>query len=278
MINELRQLCVQRADALIKDVDWRKCDRNLLFNKYVEYENVDKDVAGAYISAILIRYWYTIKHNMLRGAGKCTAEDCYNWMVDALLYTLEHKAWLDPTKTVYQDPNGPSKCFVIKLECTRKVFYLYSNSQKRKQDYSGVNTSLELLREKCGDCEMASEEHLKYDSVTSIVDTIIKEEFKSQNYMSAFIIDGVANASVLDCYEEENGIYTQFSRRRLNSYLNNLDYSYCKTFATKYRVDTKEVEDALTYCKTLSRTKIQRLIDITFDKLRSDVRLVDKKC
>ena len=276
MVSEMRQICASSADAMIKDVDWRKCDKNLLFNKYVEVESVNKALAGAYISAILVRYWYTIGHNVLRGSGKCSEEECYNWLVDALMYTLEHKAWLDPSKTVYGDKNGPDKCLNIKLECTRKVFYLYSNSQKRKKDFSD-NISLEGLIEVCGDCELASDEHLDIDAkVNPLVSELVVDEFIHKNYMASFIIDGVVNGDVFDVSQDEKGVYSQFNKRKLNRYLNSIDVSYSDIFAKKYKLPRQDVEDAILTCKTLSRARIQSIIANTFSKLSLDERLLEK--
>lgn len=276
MLKELRLNCERKADSVLpKELNWRKCDKNLLFNLWSDVEKTNPGLADAYVAAILVRYWHTIGINVRRGSGMCPDEECFNWLVDALMYTLEHKAWLDPSKTVYGDPNGPDKCLNLKLSCTRKVFYLYSNSQKRKDDF-GNKVSLDGLMEVCGDAELSKLSQVSSKEMVTENDPLIfglvVDEFKHQNYMASFIIDGIVNGDVFNSSVKKDGVYTEFSRNKLTRHINLIDDAYIKLFSKKYELDELEVRKAAEECQQIKSVKIKKILESTFDKLRVSLR------
>ena len=272
MLDGNKKMCEETADSRIKDLNWRKCNKNILFDRYCEEETRNPELASAYVAAILVRYWHTIGSNVYRGKGMCSAEECFDWLLDSLLYTLEHKAWRDPSKTVYGDPNGPDKCLNLKLSCTRKVFYLYSNSMKRKDSFNN-QVSLDGLMEVCGDAELAKiADSAAVEMITEsdpVVFELVVDEFNHKNYMASFIIDGLVNADVFKVSQKKDGFYSEFSKNKLTRHINTIDDAYVKFFAKRYRLSEPDVQVAADSCKQLKSSNIKKVLESTFNKLRS---------
>lgn len=87
---------------------------------------------NCYFSAIILNYWnkiYSLQSNTYLTAS---LEDTYQWVVDGILYALEHRKWLDPNNKLYTDPDAPDKVINRRIKCARINHLIAQNRVKRK--------------------------------------------------------------------------------------------------------------------------------------------------
>jgi hypothetical protein len=267
MLDEQRRMYECDADTHISE-DWRNINKNELFYRYEQYEKTNPILAQAYCSAIFVRYWNLIGSNYMKGKGVYGPEECYNWLVTAITITLADKPWRKIGGTVYNDPNGPDKCINKCVFTSRQGFYQWSNYKKRAQDYNGL-LSLDRMMEDTGDANMPLDIQFE-DASTMDIKNMVTHEFRKQNFMRSFIIDGIVNADVFDKVKDDKGVYMEFNKKKLSKHVRHLDDRYCREFGKMYDIPTKDVINARDLCLDLSRTRVHTLIRHTLEDLRKD--------
>ena len=61
----------------------------------------------------ICRYWHKIGALYFNSQPVFKEEDCYDWLMNAVIYTLKNRKWLDPACSLYKDKNGPDKALNI---------------------------------------------------------------------------------------------------------------------------------------------------------------------
>lgn len=82
----------KRADAI---PNWEKIDKNVLANLYLENEH-DEVKREEYLSALVCRYWHNIGSQYNESKNSVNIEECYDWLLNALLRALKNRKWTDP--------------------------------------------------------------------------------------------------------------------------------------------------------------------------------------
>ena len=270
MLSEYRQLYAEDANRI---KDWRKMSSQELCNGYIENELSNPAVASSYLSALIYKYWdvipiYYNKCNMF-----ATAEDIYDWLVDSIMYVLSQRVWTDPTSTLYKDKNGADKAIRIRLQSLRINAVVASNRDKRQLQSNAV--SLDDITDDFGDFAMVRTNCICEDTYDTTKD-IIKKAFDTKDYFTAFMVDGIANAHTFNTVEKEDGIYTEFSAKRLVSHLRHIDDKYCKIFAAEFNYAVDKVKKAYSYVSCLSKARMYTKIKHTLFLLSKDKRIVGK--
>ena len=269
MLNDYKRAYENRADSIL-GTDWRKEDKNVLFKKALEYRDKDKQLYDGYLSAILVRYWYSIDKNCVISAGAYTEYDAYVWLVDAALWTIEYRPWTKPELKVFNDKTGPDKCMNACLKSARAGFYQWSNAKKRKDSYTKL-TSLEGMMEICGDAGAPLVDAFESFDVSTDIKNIIREEFNQDNYLHALVIDGICNSDCMDSEIDKDGKrMVWFNKKKLQKHVRNLDDNYCKIFAKTYEVDLDTVLQAKDECAKLSSDRVYTILRSCINKLRSN--------
>lgn len=241
--------------------DWEQISKNDLFNKYVENENINPEVAEAYFSAIVCRYWGRIKSLYFNSQPVFKEEDCYDWLINAIIYTLKNRKWLDPACSLHKDKNGPDKALNICIKSERLTAYQASNRYKRKGN--ALTVSLERQLEEYGDYYTPSnltcslEDNFSYDY-------IVTDAFSVKDYFKAFMVDIILYDNVFQrTLDGTNNVMVEFSRKKLIHYLRTLDLKYFKYFEEKYHIPLEKILKAYSYISNLSTdsyiTKIKRV-------------------
>ena len=268
MLKDYIDSYIQKADLYLEPLNWRKCDKNLLFNGYVEAEqNGNQSLMDAYLSALMMRYWHLINSNYAKGKGVYDKYECYNWLVTAVVITLKRKPWLDTKSKLYKDVNGADKSVNCIMVSKRQGWYQWSNCEKRAKYFTKMN-SLDSLLEEAGDAILPSENYTESNTPLMLdIKDMIKDEFKHKNYLSSFVIDGIINADCFDVTVKGNDVYTQFSRKKLSKHVRNLTDDYLDNFAKLYHINKDEVYNARQCCMELTRSKTYKLLDATIVRL-----------
>ena len=128
--------------------NWQKMNKNDLINLYIDHEN--EPIGEAYFSAIVLRYWGNIgKYYLASKSSGFSIEDCYSWLIEAILYALEKRKWRDPNNSLSKDKNAPDKVVNRCIFSKRKENYYRSNRAVRKGNYAKV--SYDQLNEDVGE-------------------------------------------------------------------------------------------------------------------------------
>jgi len=268
MFNDNKKLFENCANII---PNWKDISKNELCNKYIEYEHTNKNMSEAYLSAIICNYWNSIDKLYLMSTTSATPEDCYEWLINSILYALKHRKWLDKDNKLYGDPNGPDKVINRCLKCNRLNSYVASNRQKRKLNYTVE--SIERLEENKTDQYLPNYE-FKDNDIYDLTYDMVKEAFDKKDYFVAFMIDMIVNSDTFDSFEEEDGLYTQFNEKKLVKNLHYIGMDYCIYFASRFKITLSSVTKALSYISPLSTTQIHAKVKKSLKKLQRDKNLL----
>ena len=147
MLEDIKKSYVKTANSSVPN--WKELDVNTLCNLYIENEK-DEVKKNGYFSAIVLKKWgYIGKHYINSKSSGFSIEQCYDMVLDAVMYILKMRKWLDPNNKLYGDKNAPDKCLNRCIFSARQRDYYLSNRDKRKYNYG--NVSLEYIVDNVGD-------------------------------------------------------------------------------------------------------------------------------
>ena len=259
MLEACKKAHEEKADLYIKE-DWRKMNKNLLINKYVEVEK-NPALADAYVSAIIVRYWGALSKYYNSSYKVVDAQTCYEWLVSAILWALRAKKWLEPGNKLVGDPNGPDKVINRCIISVRLGFFQSSNTDKRRRNY-GLESLDAVAEDVTRSASIPSSVDEGLDEGTLSIVQLIENAFDDKDYITAFLVDGIVNYDVFEYERDDEGrVSSCFSRKKLLRHLRALDYNYCKTFAKEYNKPIEEIDLATKECASLSRTRLKTAVN-----------------
>lgn len=252
ILEQNKKIYEQTASQL---VGWRDIDKSELLIRAGNAEGVDRD---KYFAAVILKYWNKLEKYYYKCKLVATPEDVHTWLINAILYALDHKAWEDPESNIHNDPNGPDKVVNRAMESIRLTFYQQLNRHKRK--VNSATLSLDTLIEDYDDVfNPASPETIE----SSMWNYIVVDYFNKKDYFVAFMIDIILYDDV---------VKDKLDEKRLNLYLRNIDDKYCVEFAHRYNYNVNDVIKASSYVTKLSNTIIRKKIEYTLLKLGKEIR------
>ncbi len=263
MLGEIYNSCYDTANSL---KGWQKMNKNDIANLYLDNRGTDR--GNVYGAALLCRYWYKVGLIWKNNKNSMSQEDCYAIVWDGIEKAMDYAAWRNPQNTLYQDPNGPDKAINVCIDSTKKIYYAFSNRDKRKLNYAYNTLSLDAFVEKFDDF-LGDIDQEKYFidndgssndlNIRCLIDDFIKDDMLPEAIITEVICYG---DSILD--RVENGIVTkEFSERKFISTIHNLDANYVKSFSETYDVDINYVKECLEKINNLSLFLLHSLIDRT---------------
>lgn len=263
MLDEYRKLCETAANQI---PGWKELSKNDLCRLCVANED-NPQLYNAYFAAIQCKYWSLIAKYHSSCGGLVEPETCRDWLIDTIMYALEHRRWEDEDSTIYNDPNGPDKAINTKMKCMKINQYQYSNRKKRKDAFGTV--SLDELSEMFNDSNTGLLDTTSDDSRQEMdIKEFIKSLFQKKDYFMAYMLDAILNANV---FEDDRSSYTTvFSAKRLSKFMRRLTDDYCLQFAERYEVDADVAVHSLVYFQKLNIKKVNRKIEFNLHKLKHD--------
>lgn len=267
MINENYEILRSCASTI---PDWEKMSKSQLMRECIKHKPNSLDYQ-AYMSAILCKYWYLIKTYKEIDKQFATEEDIYEWMCDALMYTLKNHKW-DDSPEKYKE-NAPASIFSTVFKCTRITAYQSSNRHKRK-----INPTLSSIEKIVDDYNV--EPFYREDSddlINNIITdchilTVVKQYFEKHKFMHAFVVDNIVNGDVFG--KVENGIYLNMSKMR-QSLQKMEDEDYIRVFSETYGIDESDVKNAVKNITCMSNKKLNDSILLTLKELSVDNKIRD---
>lgn len=262
MLESYKKSYEDQADLYIKE-NWREMNKNDLVNKYIEVED-NVTLANAYMCAIIYRYWNSLNNYCLKSCNSVSPEECYGWLLSAILWAVKHRKWKDPNNKLYNDPNGPDKVINRCIFSRRMGFYQSSNTYKRKRNFGLY--SLESLMEDYGDAVYLPSPDKLSDSDESLgIYNLTRNAFTNGDYVTAFIIDCIVYG---DLFRSSRKKHLRFNKQGLITRLHRLDTTYITRFASTYDLKEEDVEAAGKRCRELSKGKLITVVKRSFKKLR----------
>ena len=294
MLEEIKQSYHECASGL---GDYSNISKTELANKYCKaVERGDELLISQCFSALILRYWFKIGKYYQDSKSAFSIEDCYEWLVHALLYALKTHPWLIPGNSMYNDPNGPDKVINRCIISTRQIAYQHANTDRSRITHS--TTSLDRLVENLGDSIYDYEELCEDDHPKTTSDSIVKLLLNNNNFLGALIIDGICNQEVFkekvkkelvpgysrveidqDGYEYtvEEKDYKKtvteysFANNKLTKHLLNINNDkFIKYFSDSYAVDINTVREEVSKVSHLGSTKLNKTISTVMDNLRKN--------
>ena len=89
LLEECKKLYIEQANNLS---NWKKLSKSDLCYKYLEFKDKDEKLASDYLSAIIYRFLDRgIKYYNCQSFKLLQEEDCYDVIVNSIMYVLEKK-------------------------------------------------------------------------------------------------------------------------------------------------------------------------------------------
>ena len=293
MLEDIKKSYVKTANSSVPN--WKELDVNTLCNLYIENEK-DEVKKNGYFSAIVLKKWgYIGKHYINSKSSGFSIEQCYDMVLDAVMYILKMRKWLDPNNKLYGDKNAPDKCLNRCIFSARQRDYYLSNRDKRKYNYG--NVSLEYIVDNVvdhtdvlgDDFSYPNEDNNMFINVT--LKNIVQKMIKNNRVLEALIIDNIVND---DCYTSkvetkkiDNGYEIQkfknyneeFKFGKLVNNLYNYDVGTIKRICSMYSISEEECK-LIEYLPTLNndKGKLSRVIKSVMRNLSKDEDLRVSLC
>lgn len=232
--------------------NWQNTNKNELVFEAVKCTNpIKKD---AYISAIILKYWNKMIQYCYKTKLVATPEDVHSWLTAAVMYAIDNQPWNNPNSSIYQDKNGPDKVINRCMESRRVTYYQQLNRYNRK--INGVIDSLDSLIDDYKDVFTPS----KCDDYIFCYDETIKNYFNKEDYFVSFLLFIILYEDIVTA----NG----FNKRKLFSYLRNLDDDLIKRFSKKYDFSEDKVREAASTMLNFTNKTINKKIEYNLLKLK----------
>lgn len=246
MLNEYKKIYEESANQI---PGWKKMSTLELAEEYL------KSSDERYLSAIICKYWYLIPMYYNNQEYKFASEDdCYNWLIDTIIYVLKNNVWNNPDNSLYKDVDGPDKAIIVCFTRERLRFYDYTKKDKRIANNKAVRLSQldlpEQSEEQFIDSLLKREYKDEYEeeSLENYVENKIKEEFNNKEYFDAYALYGILS---FDLYERAVDGSISFSEKKLKRFMRRMDKDIYKIFSNDMNISIKKVERSLKYIKDI---------------------------
>ena len=118
--------------------NWQTMNKNDLINVYIDNEK-DENLRNSYFAAIMCRYWKNIfKYYAQSKNSGFTIEDCYSWLVEAIMIALKYRPWRKVENSLSKDENAPDKVINRCIYSRRRYYYYIANLKKNRGEYTKV--------------------------------------------------------------------------------------------------------------------------------------------
>lgn len=251
MLEEYKQMYEQSASFI---ENWKSKSKSELCRGYIENEHHPL-LADAYFSAIVLKYWNMISRYYNRNTYIATLEDCYNWVIDSILYVLKTRKWADPTTKLGQDPNGADKAINRKIKCTWLTYCQSLNKDKRRINVDLL--SLDGIQEGFDDVFVMENDDTDETSMLDLEYNFFRNTFEKKDYFASFLMWAICNSDCFTYYDDESVYHAIFDLKKLTGILKNISDEDCEEMSLMYEIPVEKIKFATKYHKELTHNKIR---------------------
>lgn len=281
MLQETKRDLVLQARKLVKPYEQYSIDE--LADAYCDaVDNKDETLKDIYISALILRFWYTID-KMYRSnsvAPSLEREDFFWWLYEAIEYACKYRGWRDETKNVNAQ-QCINKCIeTIKLQ---KYYNLRLDKRKIVNHCCSLDTPIggegEDANKTIGET-LESEEYYDDHSSDDVI-FLVQSYINRNKIIEAILIDNIAFNDVQRYYKKtvktknadgEDIKYTEHSSEfwpyRLVQIVSKLPASYKNYFMERYKISEEKLNTVLETVNKANNQKLYRYLEKTLAELK----------
>ena len=279
MLNETKKDLTYQARKLTKPYEMYSIDE--LANEYCNaVDTGDEVLKNIYISALLLRFWYTIdkmyKSNTV--APSLEYDDFFWWLYEAIEYACKYRGWQDPDKNLNAQ-QCINKCInTIKLQ---KYYDMRLDKKKAVNhscsletpvgDDAGKTIGDTLESDECVDCDTDGDAIL-----------LVQSYINRDKLIEAILLDNIAFNDVQKHFKKtikatnadgEEIKYVEHSSEfwpyRLVQIVSKLPATYKNYFMTRYTITEEKLTTVLEVIDRANNQKLYRYLDKTLTELRA---------
>jgi hypothetical protein len=237
----------------------------------------DETQKNLYISALLLRFWYTIdkmyKSNTV--APNLEYEDFFGWLYEAIEYACKYRGWRDTTKHL-----NAQQCINKCIETIKLQKYYNLRLDKNKT----VNFTVSMDAPLGGDSDDAAmtigdtleAEETFDDHSTDAVISLVQSYVNRNKVIEAILIDNIAFNDVQRHFKRtvktDTAKYTEYSSEfwpyRLVQIVSKLPANYKQEFMSKYCIAEEKLDAVLGAVDKATNQKLYKYLRATLDELR----------
>lgn len=280
MLYDTRKDLIEQARKLIKPYEQYSIDE--LANAYCEaVDNKDEVLKNVYISALILRFWYTIdkmyKANTV--APSLEYEDFFWWLYEAIEYACKYRGWMDPTKKL-----NAQQCINKCIETIKLQKYYDMRLDKRKAVNNSCSLDTPIGGEEGGktirdmlEAEETVDDHSAWDAIV-----LVQSYINRNRIIEAILLDNIAFNDVQRYFkktiktqnaEGESIKYVEHSSEfwpyRLVQIVSKLPATYKRDFMSRYDISEEKLTAVLDIVDKSNNQKLYKYLDKILAELRA---------
>ena len=281
MLNETKRDLTFLARKLVKPYEQYSIDE--LADAYCDaVDNNDEALKNIYISALILRFWYTIdkmyKSNTV--APSLEYEDFFWWLYEAIEYACKYRGWRDTTKNLNAqqcinkciDTIKLQKYYDLRLDKRKVVNHTCSMDAPLGGDGDDASKTIGDMLEAEGECDDHSADDIVY---------LVQSYIDRNKIIEAILIDNIVNNDAQKHFKKtvktttadgETIRYTEHSSEfwpyRLIQIVSKLPDTYKSYFLEKYNISEEKLTAILDVIDRANNQKLYRYLDRTLAELR----------
>lgn len=284
MLQDAKKDLVFHARKLAKPYEQYSIDE--LANAYCDATDAgDEVLKNIYISALILRFWYTIDkmHNANTVAPTLEHEDFFWWLYEAIEYACKYRGWRDTTKNLNAQ-QCINKCIeTIKLQ---KYYDLRLDKHKAVNHCISLETPVggeekEGVTRTIGHI-LESEDNIEDCCADFAAISLIQSYIDRNKVIEAILLDNIAFNDVQRHTKKtvktvtetgESKRYTEYSSEfwayRLVQIVSKLPETYKDYFLRKYKISAEKLTAVLDVIDRANNQKLYRYLERTLSELRA---------
>ena len=279
MLNDTKRDLTLMARKLIKPYEQYSIDE--LADAYCDaVDSGDTVLKDIYISALILRFWYTIDkmYKANKVAPSLEHEDFFEWLYEAIEYACKYRGWRDPSKNLNAQ-QCINKCIdTIKLQ---KYYDLRLDKRKAVNHSCSMETPLgDESGKTIGDMLEAEEYVDDHSSDDAIL--LVQSYINRNKIIEAILLDNIAFNDVQKHSKKtiktvnpdgETTKYVEHSSEfwpyRLIQIVSKLPATYKNSFMSRYNISEEKLVAILEVIDKANNQKLYRYLDKTLAELRT---------
>lgn len=282
MLNETKRDLVRQARKLIKPYEQYSIDE--LADAYcAAVDNKDEVLKDIYISALILRFWYTIdKMYKANTVAPCLEyEDFFWWLYEAIEYACKYRGWQDPTKKLNAQ-QCINKCIdTIKLQ---KYYNLRLDKNKTVNHCMSINTPIGGEGDDAGKSigDILESEEVIDDSSTDDAILLVQSYINRNKLIEAVLLDNIAfndvhkhSKKTIKTEKPDGQTYkyveysSEFWPYRLIQIVGKLPGTYKDYFLKQYDIAEDKLNAVLDVIDRANNQKLYKYLDKLLVELRA---------
>jgi hypothetical protein len=279
MLNETKRDLTFQARRLVKPYEHYSIDE--LADAYCDaVDSGNNELKDIYISALILRFWYTIDkmYRANKVAPTLEHEDFFWWLYEAIEYACKYRGWKDPSKNLNAQ-QCINKCIdTIKLQ---KYYDLRLDKRKVVNNCCSMDTPLGDDSGKTIADVLENEEHIDDHSSDDAI-SLIQSYINRNKIIEAILLDNIAFNDVQKYYKKTIKTTTldgeaikyvehssEFWPYKLIQIVSKLPDSYKRDFMKKYNISEEKLDSILGVIGKSTNQKLYRYLDKCLAELKT---------